>query len=43
MSKEAIDLGLPISMSAKFADSEAESPAAIQVDQMPNGGHKALP
>jgi hypothetical protein len=37
MSKEAIELGLPISMSAKFADSEAESPAAIQVEQMPNG------
>ena len=37
MSKEAIARGLPISMSAKFADSEAESPAAIQVEQMPNG------
>jgi hypothetical protein len=36
-SKEAIELGLPVSMSAKFADSEAESPAAIQVEQMPNG------
>jgi hypothetical protein len=38
MSKEAIELGLPVSMSAKFADSEAESPAAIQVEQLPNGG-----
>ena len=38
MSKEAIARGLPVSMSAKFADSEAESPAAIQVEQMPNGG-----
>jgi hypothetical protein len=38
MSKEAIELGLPVSMSAKFADSEAESPAAIQVEEMPNGG-----
>ncbi|MFI4974341.1 MAG: hypothetical protein ACHP84_07385 [Caulobacterales bacterium] len=37
MSKEAIALGLPVSMSAKFADSEAESPAAVQVEQMPNG------
>jgi hypothetical protein len=37
MSKEAIALGLPVSMSAKFADSEAETPAAIQVEQMPNG------
>lgn len=37
MSKEAIALGLPVSMSAKFADSEAETPAAIQVDQAPNG------
>ncbi len=37
MSKEAIELGLPVSMSAKFADSEAESPAAIQVEEMPNG------
>ncbi len=36
-SKEAIELGLPVSMSAKFADSEAESPAAIEVEQMPNG------
>ncbi|HEX4741387.1 MAG TPA: hypothetical protein VH353_08660 [Caulobacteraceae bacterium] len=36
-SKEAIELGLPVSMSAKFADNEAESPAAIQVEQMPNG------
>ena len=26
MSKEAIALGLPVSMSAKFADSEAETP-----------------
>ena len=37
MTKEAIDLGLPISMSAKFADSEPRSPAAIEVEQMPNG------
>ncbi len=37
MSKEAIELGLPVSMSAKFADSEAETPAAVQVEQMPNG------
>ncbi len=37
MSKEAIELGLPVSMSAKFADSEAETPAAVGVEQMPNG------
>ncbi|HXQ10672.1 MAG TPA: hypothetical protein VN805_06690 [Caulobacteraceae bacterium] len=37
MSKEAIKLGLPVSMSAKFADSEAETPAAVQLEQMPNG------
>ena len=36
-SKEAIELGLPVSMSAKFADSAAESPAAIQAEPMPNG------
>jgi hypothetical protein len=36
-SKEAMELGLPVSMSAKFADSAAESPAAIQVEPMPNG------
>jgi hypothetical protein len=37
MSKEAIELGLPVSMSAKFADSQAETPAAVQVEQTPNG------
>lgn len=37
MSKEAIQLGLPVSMSAKFADSEAESPAALELEEMPNG------
>jgi hypothetical protein len=37
MSKEAIERGLPVSMSAKFADSEAETPAAVQIEQMPNG------
>jgi hypothetical protein len=35
--KEAIELGLPVSMSAKFADSEVDLPAAVQVEQAPNG------
>jgi hypothetical protein len=37
MSKEAIKLGLPVSMSAKFADSETDSPAAVELEEMPNG------
>jgi hypothetical protein len=36
-SREAVQLGLPVSMSAKFADSAVDSPAAIQVAQLPIG------
>jgi hypothetical protein len=36
-SKEAAKLGLQISMSARFADSEVDGPAALQIQSMPNG------
>ena len=37
MSAEAGELGLPISMSALFGDSESELPAALQVASLPEG------
>jgi hypothetical protein len=37
MSRDALALGLPLSMSAKFADSEVEVPAALRLESMPNG------
>ncbi|HEY6308369.1 MAG TPA: hypothetical protein VI488_18135 [Candidatus Angelobacter sp.] len=36
MSKEAAALGLPMSMSAKFASSEVEAPAALRMENMPS-------
>jgi len=37
MSAEAAELGLPMSMAAMFGDSEAELPAAFQIEDLPEG------
>jgi hypothetical protein len=37
MSKEAAELGLPLTMPAKLADSEAEVPAALRIESVPEG------
>jgi hypothetical protein len=37
MSKEAAAMGLQVSMPARLADSEAEMPAAIQLESLPEG------
>jgi len=37
LSSEATDLGLPMSMSAMFGDSETDMPAALRLETMPEG------
>lgn len=37
MSTEAAELGLPMSMSARFGDHESEMPAALRIESLPTG------